>query len=216
MKEIDNIVGNKTWKYLVPCLKAYGAEFKKNFDPLLKSGAFIYDNTFKGSDKIKGRVLFLCIHKNYKPFYYEGFMTFIRKQEYYVTEYCPEDDLENSVYQMVIISIPLTFHKAYDHFLRGEYSKMYSKDQVKDLFPGPLRASVREVLLKTPGNAFANFMNRLKKIYFAPDDPNPNNKRDYEHMEWDFPLIKSEEILNANVLGSDIFFKPERDKTWKT
>ena len=127
------------------------------------------------------------------------------QDRFFVTEYEPYPDNYNGRGHMLVFRIPRRYHNAYDHFLKGEYSKMYTEAEVNFLFSAPLDIPNGEVVLQTK-HATKNFLNNFNEEF------NVNLKlEEIQGWELDHPLKKCEEIFNC-VQDGRIYFKEELDK----
>lgn len=198
---------NKTWRFLIPCLRGHGDAFVKKFNPIYKLAVGIHDNLLDGSSLSNGRNIYLMLDKQYKPKEYEKFIDFLQYQEYYKGDYCPDSEIISSRKHIVIIEVPEAFSSTYDYFLKGEYSNMYSDEELKLFFNGPSRKKDYEILSKT-GNALNEFVKNVNQEF------NVDSKLgDFNKSELEFPLIKKEEIFNCED-GDRIYFNEKLDKVW--
>ncbi len=141
-------------------------------------------------------------------------MEYVRTKDYYVGEYCPNPDIEKARNQVIILKVPTQFEKAYDHFLKGEFSQMYSKEEAQDMFYKPTQKLTYEVLTRTGTESFLIFAGKVKAIFYAKEDFRKEDVRSLKPAEWDLPIINREEILNFTE-KERIYFNEKLDKIWK-
>lgn len=204
--EIGKQYINKTWRFLSPCLKGHGAPFVNRFNRLFKLSVGIHDTLLGGSPLSNGRNIYILIDKKYKEKYFTEFMSFLSYQEYFKGDYCPDTDLIKSRKHMVILEIPEEYNNAYDSFLKSQYSKMYTKEQLEILFSGTLKGTDVGILTKSK-SAFESFTKEVSKEFKTIINP-----LDFYETEYAFPLKKREEIFNYS--SGEVFFKEDRDKVW--
>ena len=132
--EIGKYYVNKTWRFLLPCLRGHGDVFVRKFNPIFKLAVGIHDTLVDGSKISKGRNIYILCDKLTQERLYNEFIEWIRCQNYYVGDYCPDSEIIDSRKQMIVINIPEMFNDAYDNFLQGNYSVMYLDNELKALF----------------------------------------------------------------------------------
>ena len=130
--KIGEIYRNKTLLYLVPALNFYGPTLKVKLNLVFKLAFGVYDTLLDGSHLEGQKNIYILIDKAIRPELYENFMTWVKHQEYYVTDYAM-DELEGRR-QMLVLAFPLELEDAYDKFLEGKYSKMYQKQEIATFF----------------------------------------------------------------------------------
>lgn len=207
---------NRTWKYIYPALRVYGAQPIGYLNELIKQGVGISDINFEEDDDIPK--IFILVQtkvlgmKGSKLKDYDEkisrFFDYIRKQDYYIDDYLY--DMHNKCCShMVVLRFPESFKPIYKHFQLGEYSKMYTKSMVKEYFPLPnLNKNLKSdniVISKTLGQ-------NLEIHSILTGDPNfreefvSNLNRDFdinlrsgdltEELEYDYSPSPEEELFN--------------------
>lgn len=205
---------NNTWRYLAPCLVGHGREFTQKFNRLFKIAVCIHDTLVDGSIITEGRTLFVMFDKKYQPYYYQAFMEFLRKQDYYRGEYCPESEIFQSRKQVVVIEVPEKHFNSYDYFLKGEYSKMYEKEDVDLYFSSSYKQVEYQVLTRTGEKGFNSFMTKVSSVFYSKEQSSIINPEDFKDSEWELPLEKEQEIFNYKK-EDIIYFNQKLDKTWQ-
>lgn len=199
---------NKTWRFLMPCLRGHGDEFVKRFNPLFKLGVGIFDSFAQGNPWTKGRNIYILFDKYYLPRQFNDFLEWIKQQSYYRFDYCPEADIISSRKHMVVLHIPEVFNDAYDHFLQGSYSTMYLDSEIGILFSNSERQQEKKILTRD-SSILDDYVKKVNDRFGT----NATNS-DFQISEYEFPLQKDEEIFNC--IGSEnIFFDVDKDLTWK-
>lgn len=197
---------NKTWKFLVPTLRGHGDPFVNRFNALFKLSVGIHDTYLCGSELSNGRNIYVLIDKKYKEKNFKEFMSYLECQPYFKGDYCPDSNILGSRKHMIILEVPEEFQNAYDKFLQGKYSEMYTQDQIDLLFTAGSKSEVYEIITKT-GDSFNNFIKKVSNEFGGIINPN-----DFNTGERELPLKKKEEIFNYSEGG--IFFNEEKDKIW--
>lgn len=191
--EIGQFYINKTWRFLLPCLRGHGDSFVERFNPVFKLAVGIYDTTVENSkyDNL-GNIYILC-DTAYQPKSFNNFLNWLKFQNYYVTDYSFEPDIQYSRKRMVVIQVPKDYKNSYIHFIKSEYSKMYSTEILKELFSNPAREKEFNIISKNDKCRF-EFLNLLNQEF--------NTEIELEEFEEDFkefelPLKRKEEVFNC-------------------
>jgi len=179
---------NKTWKYLLPCLKDYGITFESKYNSLFKFAAGIHDTALDGSDLENQKLIYVLIDKKYKPKITYNIMDYMDNQDFCIANYA-FDDLEEGRKHMFIFEIPEKYHDAYDEFLKGRYSSMYTPDEIQRLFPSET-SEARQVFDRTD-EAIDRMIRNVKNSFGTTI-----TKKDLVGAELDFPIEKVKEIFN--------------------
>lgn len=196
---------NKTWRYLLPCLRGHGQHFIDLVNEVMKLAVGVHDTLLDGSPMSQSRnVYILCDKKERERFFYR-FLDYARRQNYYVTDYCPDSNIKSRKH-MVVIKVPAHYNGAYDHFLKGEYSKMYSKRELEILFGMPTRRDDYQVLAQTT-DAMQDFIAVVAREYGTILQP-----KDLIGAEYDLPLKRCEEVFHCDKSENREFFQTSLDK----
>lgn len=188
--ELGKCYINKTWRFLMPCLRAHGDEFVNKFNHLFKLGVGIFDTTVSGTKYAEGRNIFIMLDKAAHSFYFNDFMEFVRGQSYFVADYCPEEDILKARRHIIVLEVPGDFHHAYDQFLLGNYSQMYTEEELKTYFNTTGR-KVEYAILKRTDDAKKEFIKKIKKEF--------NTDVTIDDLKWaelELPLKRKEEVFN--------------------
>ena len=180
--KIGELYENKTWRFLVPCLHEYGNVFIKKLETVFKLGVAIHDNYLDGAELANGRNLYIMLDTKFKPKDYISFIDYIRYHESYRGEYCPNSEIVNSRKHVVILEIPEKYFKAYENFLRGKYSEMYSQNELDFLFTKPESKNYK-ILSKT-GDVYKEHKEVLEKTFKVENI----DLESVKSGEWELPL----------------------------
>lgn len=191
--ELGKIYVNKTYKYLLPCLKLHGPTFVVKLNSVFNLAFGIHDCLLDGTPFEQQRLIYILSDKLYQPAKFQNFLNYLKHQEYYVTDYA-YDDIERGRKHMVVIKFPESHSDVYDKFNEGKYSKMYCKDELEQFFPKDSEAkkvltkslSMRDIFIKKVNDSFGTLLtyNDLK----------------IEGTEYDFPPEKQKEFFNYKNL----------------
>jgi hypothetical protein len=206
--KIGNIYVNKTWRFLVPTLQGYGNVLIRKLNLVFKLAVGIHDSYLDGADMTNGRNIYILLDKKHQPKDFEKFMEYIRCQEYFKGEYCPDENVTTSRRHTIILEIPERFNHSYDNFLLGKYSEMYTKEEINLIFTHQ-SGNNYEILSKTGEIAFNKHKEGVDLEFNV--ESNLDNLR---AGEWELPLKKTEEIFNY-IKGDSIFFNSKLDKVWQ-
>lgn len=192
--EIGKLYVNRTLKYLVPALNYYGPTLKTKLNLVFKLAFGIHDSLLEGSYLQGQKNIFILVDKLVRPDLYQNFMDWVKHQEYYVTDYAYDSILEhNSRKQMIVLAFPSKLYDAYDKFLLGKYSLMYTKKEIQEYFGDENKAGARHVLTKS---VFAKnqFKTQIKQTFGTELE-----EKDFRQGSWEFdlPPNSEEEFFNT-------------------
>jgi hypothetical protein len=190
--EMDIIIGklyiNKTVKYLVPGLGFYGPTLKTKLNLVFKLAFGIHDTLLTGSHLEGQKNIFILIDKLVRPDLFQNFMDWVKHQEYFVTDYVYDSILEaHSRKHMIVLAYPPSMGDAYDKFLLGKYSKMYTKQEITSYFAEEAKVETRQVLVKTV-HAKHRFISLIKATFNTQLE-----EQDFLIGSWEFDLPPNEE-----------------------
>lgn len=206
---IGNFYSNKTWRYLIPSLRGLGETFILKFNPVIKLAVGIHDSLLDNSQLSDKRSVYILCDTESSPAKFKEFYEYVKNQDYYVTSYCPDSEILKSRKRMIVIEVPERFHEAYDHFLQGNYSQMYLKDEINLLFSSPIRWKDRQVLERTL-EAKTDFTKAVKDEYETEV-----SSADLNLAEFDFPLKIQEEVFHYEDKYETVYFSPNTKKKWE-
>lgn len=192
--EIGHLYVNRTLKYLVPALNFYGPTLKTKLNLVFKLAFGIYDSLLEGTHLEGQKNIYILVDKLVRADLYQNFMDWIKHQEYYVTDYAYDSILEhNSRKQMIVLAFPPTLADAYDKFLLGKYSLMYTKKEIQEYFGEENKAGAKHVLTKT------HFAKSQFKIQIKETFGTDLEVKDFLQGSWEFdlPPNSEEEFFNA-------------------
>lgn len=195
---------NRTWKYLYPCLNYYGEELMSKLSTFFKLAVGINDH----NKREKEQCIYILVdtnipllsdkdRQNYKN-KFSKFLSWVSYKYYYVSDY-PFDDNKH----MVVLKIPRDFNTSYVHFVKGNYSQMYTTKSLNNYFKyinisnkeleirqNKKMKVTRSVLSKDSKyvSTFVNIVNHEFKSDATVED--------FKDAELDFPPKKEEEIFN--------------------
>lgn len=190
---------NRTWKYIYPALRVYGFQPISYLNELIKQSVGISDINFQEEDKIPK--IFILIQTRdlrasmSKAKEYETkvskFFEYIRNQEYYIDDYL-YDINSKCCSHMVVLRFPDTFGKKFNNFVKGEYSKMYTQEEIKKYFP---LASLNKSKNITISNSLGDNL-EIHKVFTKE----PEFKKIFiDKINKDFGLEMSENEFDINM-----------------
>lgn len=180
---------NKTRRFLLPCLRAYGDHFVNMLSHMSKMAVGINDQHLKDF-KLGDRYIFVLIDKGTSDSQYERFQNYCREHESYVTDYSFGPSIDSDE-KMFVYKIPQKFEYAYDKFIQGKYSEMFEPKEIEVLFKGKLVET--QILTKDP-HAMYNLVQSIHKE-FGTDVETPTENI----IEYELPINKAEEMFNYIV-----------------
>lgn len=193
--EFGKAFDNKTWKFLIPTLRAYGDEFVTRFNTQIFKLAYgIHDKVLDNAPILDyRRPIFILCDSNSLSFY--SFLEWISKQYYYITDYSADTNVHNSRLHMIVLETPAEYERAYNKFAVGLYSEMYTKKQLEFLFKD--KQSEQYKILSRDKDYRDIFLDKIKCEFGV--HINGKDKEEFvEVAELEFPysLNPEDEIFN--------------------
>src|SRR5689334_9792207 len=125
---------NRTRKYLLPSLLFYGDEFAKMFNPVFKVAAGIGDIVLDNANLKFEKHLFVLCDSKMTPVHFNKFLTWIREQAHIYEDDYVYDNIQKSIFHMVVLKIPEANYQSLEAFKRGAYSLMYPMKTIEEFF----------------------------------------------------------------------------------
>ncbi len=187
---------NNTVKYMVASLKEYGEELTTALVELPKLAVGIGDILIPKSKDLNNHLFFL-IDTRYDLNYNVDTINIInelQKKDYIDFEY-PFDSIINGYQHMIVIKIPNKYLNAFEYFKAGKYSKMYSNDELIELFP---KNDTRLNIFNRKIDAVDKFMKIVEKEF----DIKLSNRL-VKDFEADYPPFNENEIFNFKLINNE-------------
>lgn len=188
--EIGKQYTNKTWRFLVPCLKAYGDSFVSQLNRVHKLAVGIHDEVFGILEDSDNRYLYILCDTEVNKKDYSNFVTWLSTQPYFVTKYSAS--LVYTRKEMLVVRIPEMFNKSYDMFLQHRFNEMFTEEEAKLLFSTELRKKELDIMLRRT-SAYDEFIKSVKEEF--------NTDITYTDIgiQLELPYQKHEEVFNYNT-----------------
>lgn len=177
-------LGNRTHTYLSPIISTYRHTFCKQLESLNKVAWGIGDMFYRELHDCKYNLFLLVANKDI-----QGFLDYFRSSSYYTDDYKYDDK-----HHILVIQISKRFYKAYDNFLKSQYSEMYELKEVRTL--------VKQFIGGKPNPTFYILVkdDRYEKVFrnilIETFNLDKDFKIDVSDREWDFPIKLQEEVFN--------------------
>ena len=188
----QDVAPSKTTKYLLPCLSSYGTEFNKRLSNVFKVAAGIGDIIVDNVGTKHEKHVFILIDTKIDAPTFREFIQWIRQQPMYENDYV-YDNITKTRFHMVIIKLPEKFYGAFTTFKKGEYSKMYSMENIEKFFvrhPETKKVMVKDNSYKI---TFAKTLNKLWNTTIS-------EKEAHEiEGELDLPPTDESEVFNHHI-----------------
>lgn len=203
---LGHILTNSTARFLSPILNTFNSSFLANFKPVQKHvlGYAIGDVKYDKAKHQKHTYLlfiicdingvylpdkqrYLQIENGRKIF--TGFLDSVKKSSYYYDDY-----ILDGTAHCVILEIPKEWYIAYDNFIKGHYSKMYSKTQIKAFFSSKDNIGVltKDAEYKS---IFVEKLNKKFNTHVKPEDLPADIELEVPPFEDDILNYNYEQIL---------------------
>lgn len=205
MIELDEerIFVNKTSRFLLPCLRGYGEDFVKRFNSFYKYAVGISDSYWYGVTKDRGRYIFILCNTGKNIYQIHNFLHWIKKKPFFVESYCPDAAIKTSNKLMIVLEIPERFNNAYDMFVQGKFSQMFTEEEKELLFLDKNLESYQ--ILSRSIDYMESFVNKLNSEFETSI-----KVKDFDEIppEMEIPLKSVEEIFNSS---KEYFLSSEED-----
>lgn len=193
--QLGKITINKTKKYLLPCLRAYGSKFIEMFESVFKVGVGIGDIILveKGVSYEQHLFVLLDVTNNASNAevgkkHFNKFMTWVKQQDMYEDDYA-FDSLNTGRLHMVVIKLHPSCYKALHQMRQSQFSKMYTLLEINEYFKDKPET---QILIKDH-NYRIQFTAKINEMYDTMMRP-----EEFEG-ELDFTINKSEEYFNGHT-----------------
>lgn len=200
---------NNTRKYLAPLLQTYGDEFMKHIKQCHIISTSIQDygiNTKEECKKIDPNIYILFdvngpmkfghyVDLNRSRLLFNETLHFFQQHPAFVYDY-PYDSTRDGNKHVVVIKVP--HQKKFNLFMKGEYSKMYTQEEMDKLIlkysnsdneKKDIKTDVYSVLSKDP-EYFDKFAERVYEEF--------GTRINNDGREYDYPISLRKEILRYN------------------
>lgn len=198
MLQNGKLYKNRTYKYLYPSIKYYGEELRLKLNTVSKMAIGVGDINISSAPP----ALYILLDTSNTTLMYQTkfseFLEWIRTKYFYFTDYL---FTENS--HMIVIKIPSKFENIIDHFLLGEYSKLYPLKEINQYFcevvciDKKIEENRNKEILESKNILMKNINQReifIKKV--QQDFGLLVNREDFLNVEIDYPPKLKEEIFN--------------------
>ena len=187
--QLGVIYVNKTFKYLIPCLKLYGNTFVTKLNSIFNLAFGLHDAFLDGTEYENQKLIYILSDKMYQPAKFQQFLNYVKHQNYYVMDYA-FDDQEKGRQHMIVIKFPESHFNVYDKFIDGKYSDMYTTNEILHFFTKEGESkdvinkapSMKPVLIERIFNSFGTVITEKDITVYG--------------MEYDFPPEMQKEIFN--------------------
>lgn len=182
------IYTNKTRKYLLPCLKEYGANFIVKLENVFKIAVGIGDIVVSNRGIKHEKHIFILLESTIAPNHFIEFLEWIKQEPMYEDDYV-FNNIQKSTSHMIVLKIPEKFYDSFETFKLGDYSKMYTRSDIDLFFKS--KPEIKQVLIKDH-NYKIKFIGKLNKVWGTTIKPS----------EWEGELdtkIDHEEIFNHHL-----------------
>lgn len=188
---VGKFIPNKTSSYLVPALGEYGKTFTTKVSNLKILQFGIYDDDLKDLSVIYGsKCIYILFDSGVRPHHTRSSLDWFANQEFYVD--CIPFVSHDYPLKLLIIEFPEVLEGAYDKFLLGKYSEMYTKDEIKKYFDEKKHKEALEVMRKSP-IAAERHKQRIREDFGTTLTTKDLKSSGYQY---DYPPKKEEEIFN--------------------
>ncbi len=187
----NSLYKNRTYHYLVPSLAYYGPQFKTKLLNLRLHAFAIGDNDLKDLSVLQNRkCIYIMFNYHINRSHTTNVINWFKNQDYFV-DCVPYVDTDKP-YWLLIIDYPEPLLGAYEKFLLGKYSQMYSKEELKLYFDSSKHKEALSVINKT-AEAGLIHISRVKEDFDTTLTFKDLSANGYQY---DYPPRKEEEVFN--------------------
>lgn len=180
---------NRSLRYLLPLLKYYGNDFVDRVNTLEIKFCGIGDYAINTN---VGENMYIVIEIT-KEKYFENFMNYIIKQEFYIQDYI--FSLKKNLHAFVV---RFPFPQIIDNFLAGQYSSMLSTDDIERYYQKTYK--VRGVEYYTSVYSILTKREEQKQVFLDTIHRDFGTADIVGDFEYDYPPILGMEILNYDEI----------------
>jgi hypothetical protein len=178
---------NKTKKYLLPIVKDYGNELVSKLSSIHKLAMGIHDDIIPDHFNFNNHI-FILVDVSIKPNNFNKMIQWLRLQSYYAADYSFDDIIEGNQH-MIVLKLPDKHKTIYNHFMNSKFSKMYTKDMIKNYFKSD---DIRFGVLTRSETTVKSFVDKINAKH--------GRLLDYEYSdEVEFNIDNNEEIFNYGI-----------------
>lgn len=167
---------NRTKKYLSPIF-LIEKDISRWYRRVYKKGVFIFPE--------KDNTILLVIDKTINPENIRKLTNAFQDNNWTI------NIIEKKKEMLIYVTLPKTYNKAWKAFINGEYSKMFTEEQLKEIFPTQSKTEIFLILTKDD-RAIKNLSNLLDQEF--------STELTYEEMkefkEYDIPSKAFEEVYD--------------------
>lgn len=190
--QLDKHYSNKTWRFLFPCLRAYGEEFMKKIATV---SIMAVGCGYKELDTSAS--IHILYDKKFSQKALFELLAYLHKKDLLVEVYSFDPDMRDGLRSMVVVKLPEEFHQSYQHFIKGEYSKMFTDEELVKYFSFKLWSKEMGILTRVEKHT-KNFLKVVNEMYRTT-----LKLKDTKNWEYEFPLNLKEEIFNYERLQEE-------------
>ena len=191
--EIGKIVENKTKMFLVPALKVYGSTFVSKFsNDIFKLSYGVHDTLLDGTLDGRHPIFVLCDKAVNSSRCWKA-IEYLKNHPSYISDYTLPQ--YSNRLQMVVLDFPQELHNAYEKFLEGKYSEMYTIEQISTLFP--IKESVAYKILTKDESYMPVFIKKIEEMF----NVEIKDKKNYITTELEFPFRMFKELEECEIFN---------------
>lgn len=191
--ELGKIFENRTLIYLVPALREYGTLFTAKLSSLPIKAFGIYDEDLKDVQQFTYRkCIYIMIDTSIRKSTTTTILNWFRNQSYFV-DIVPFRNPEDNI-KLLVVDFPDKLEGAFDKFIEGKYSFMYTKHEVNKFFnpQSKLHQKALKVINKSKigGEEHIQSIEENFGTRLTPEDLRANG------YQYDYPPNKKQEFFN--------------------
>lgn len=205
--QLGKIYINRTRKYLFPIIKEYDTEFTSKINSMFKVGIGIGDMILNKSGIHHEKHIFLLVDAKASVVNFHETLEWLREHPAYEDDYA-YDNVYDGRLHMIVIKIPNNRIETFEKFKCGQFSKMYTPEDIKKFFTYhgkdqegmKMYQNIQKVLIHEH-NYKIEFAKQIQQEFHIPEHYSPNEID--PNAEFDFPILLQEEFFNVKPKGEE-------------
>jgi len=190
---------NKTWEYIVPIIKEYDTNFITKLTRLHIFAYGIHDYYINDNNIPTNNYLYILCNTTQKtPFI--DLLTYTKTRPYYITDYTFDTNLLKSNKHIIALQIPIHYTDILTNFIQGNYTKLYTKQQINFLFNNIQKQEKQTKILTKHTTIYNEFIQKVNKEFNTKLTLSDFISEGGDLKEVELPPNLSDEVFNYHRL----------------
>jgi len=151
---------NKTWNFIVPIIKEYDDLFLTKLSQQQVLAYAIHDYFINDNNIPTDNYLYILCNTKTKSKFID-FLKYVKTKPYYITDYTFDINLHNPTTHIIVIKLPEHYTDLLTNFIQGNYTKLYTKEQIDFLFNNATKQDLQRKILTKHSTIYNNFIQKI-------------------------------------------------------